>query len=213
LSQWLACFRVEPRAESLHQKRQSVPLPPPIDRFYLHAQRGEKFRSKDNQKTSLPNPISVASRTSLFLSSPWPPATTTTTTGLSTFISTNPDLHRRRISHRDYHHHQPLQISLFISVFPFHSLVCKTCTMHVSAMPGKIITWVGSYGIVTSPGWIISPVHAARLSPTQYKVVCILFGLVPNQFCFGSGPFKNLQKKYIFKKIHDFLAYFSIHFN
>jgi hypothetical protein len=33
-----------------------------------------------------------------------PPATTTTTTGLSTSISTNPDLHRRRISHRDCHH-------------------------------------------------------------------------------------------------------------
>jgi len=28
----------------------------------------------------------------------------------------------------------------FVSVFPFHSLACTTCTVHVSAMQGKIIT-------------------------------------------------------------------------
>jgi len=55
--------------------------------------------------------------------------------------------------------------------------------------------WIITHGTVTSPGWIISPVHAAGLSPTQYKVVCVLFGSIPAQFCFGSGPFKNLQKK------------------
>jgi len=56
------------------------------------------------------------------------------------------------------------------------------------------------HGIVTSPGWIISPVHADGLSPAQYKVVCVLFGLVPAQFCSGSSPFKNLQKKNTFSK-------------
>ena len=71
----------------------------------------EKFWSKDNKKTSLPNPVSAASRTSLFLSPPRPLTTTTTTNGLSTSIYTNLDLPRRRISHRDCHHRQPLQIS------------------------------------------------------------------------------------------------------
>jgi hypothetical protein len=56
-------------------------------------------------------------------------------------------------------------------------------------------------GTVTSPTWIISPVHAVELSPAQYKIVCILFwadlGLV--SFWVGSGPFQKKIKKY-FKK-------------
>jgi len=50
LNQWLGCFRVKPRAEIWHQKRQSVPLPPPINRFDLHAPEMEKFGSKIDQK-------------------------------------------------------------------------------------------------------------------------------------------------------------------
>ena len=55
-------------------------------------------------------------------------------------------------------------------------------------------------GTVTSSGWIINPVHAAGLSPAQYKVVCVVFGSIPAQFCFRFDPFKNLQKKNTFSK-------------
>jgi len=37
----------------------------------------------------------------------------------------------------------------FISVFLFHSLACRTCTVHISAMKGKIITRLLCMSIVT----------------------------------------------------------------
>jgi len=52
LSRWLGCFRVEPRANILHQKRQNVPLPPPIDIFYLHVLEREEGGSKFKKKSS-----------------------------------------------------------------------------------------------------------------------------------------------------------------
>ena len=64
--------------------------------------------------------------------------------------------------------------------------------------PGWIMVTV--QGTVTSSGWIINPVHAAGLSPAQYKVVCVVFGSIPAQFCFRFDPFKNLQKKNTFSK-------------
>ena len=63
------------------------------------------------------------------------------------------------------------------------------------------------HGTVTSPGWIISLVHAAGPSPAQYKVVCVLFGSVPFQFCSGSGPFKIYKKKITFSKTSMILSH------
>jgi len=57
----------------LHQKRQSVPLPPPINRFDFHAPEAEKSGSKDSQKTILPNNLPSLLSFSLSL----PPAATT----------------------------------------------------------------------------------------------------------------------------------------
>ena len=77
----MGCFRVEPRAEILHQKRQSIPLPPPINRFYLHAPEVEKFGSKDNQKpASLPHFLLP---TKLFLLSPPRRSATSLNTSIS----------------------------------------------------------------------------------------------------------------------------------
>jgi hypothetical protein len=51
------------------------------------------------------------------------------------------------------------------------------------------------HGTVSSLGWIISPVHATGLSPTQNKVVGILFGSVPAQFYSGSSLVKEKNIK------------------
>ena len=52
LSRWLGWFRVKPRAEILHQKRKCIPLPLPINIFYLHGVRGEDQGSKVKKKSS-----------------------------------------------------------------------------------------------------------------------------------------------------------------
>jgi len=52
LSRWLGCFRVKKRTEILHQKRQSVPLPLPINIFYLHVLGREDWGSKVKKKSS-----------------------------------------------------------------------------------------------------------------------------------------------------------------
>jgi hypothetical protein len=66
------------------------------------------------------------------------------------------------------------------------------------------------HGTVTSPGWIINPVHATGLSPTQYKIVGILFGVGPNSILFRVWPSK--RKKNQKSKIFFENLCFSIHF-
>jgi hypothetical protein len=71
------------------------------------------------------------------------------------------------------------------------------------------------HGTVTSPGWIINPVHATGLSPTQYKIVGILFGVGPNPILFRVWPSKRkkIKNQKYFLKICVFLLCFSIHFS
>jgi len=73
------------------------------------------------------------------------------------------------------------------------------------------------HGIVTSLGWIISPVQTAGLSPTQYKIDCMLFwdDLDPVSFWAGFDPLKKTiflfdaydQVPQIKKKIHIVFSY------
>jgi len=100
----LGCFQVEPRAEILHQKRQSVPLPPPINRFYLHALEVEKIWSKVSHKTSH---FQFQQHFPPFLLSPpclqplKPPQTLFSSTNRWCSIHTNSNPHRWQNSHRD----------------------------------------------------------------------------------------------------------------
>jgi hypothetical protein len=64
------------------------------------------------------------------------------------------------------------------------------------------------HGTVTSPGWIINPVHATGLSPTQYKIVGILFGVGPNPILFRVWPSKRKKKSKI-KNIFWKFVFFS----
>jgi len=127
-----------------------------------------------------------------------------------------------------HHHHQPPSTQLperlhsrpfssFHLYFPvsFHCMQnvhrAHFCNARQNNYPGWIM--VTMHGTVTSPGWIISPVHAAGLSPTQYKIVIFYSGRSQPNFVSGPPLQTFTKKKYIFKNIHDFLAYFSIHFN
>jgi len=69
-------------------------------------------------------------------------------------------------------------------------------------------------GTVTSPGWIISPVHAAGLGPTQYKIDCILFWADRSLVSFRTGPTcsKKILKYFSKNTFVIFSCIFSIHF-
>jgi len=89
----LGCFRVEPRAEILHQKKQSVPLSPPINRFDLHTPWVEIIGSKVGRK-----PVFLP-RIFLFLSS-------VSSHSLSVRRPNNHCHHRQLFSHH-LHHRKP----------------------------------------------------------------------------------------------------------
>jgi len=115
LSQWLGCFRVEPRAEILHQKRQSVPLPPPINRFDLHASWVDIIVSKVGQKPPSSLEFFLFCRLSLHtLSLSAIPTTTFITAIVSATISTTGS---------QYNHHPattttgPLPLQIFFFFF------------------------------------------------------------------------------------------------
>jgi len=113
-NQQLGSLPTKSRAKILPRCGWDYPLPPPINRGGFDGLREEKIGSKNHQKSAFSTQFSCNRSFLFFLSPPWPLATTTLITGLSTTSFTTRSHQPTTDNHREVFP-LPLQIFFFYS--------------------------------------------------------------------------------------------------
>jgi len=101
LNQRLGSLPTKSRAKILPRCRRDYPLPPSINRVSVDGLREKKIGSKHREKLAFLAQFSCNRSILFFLSLPWPSATTTLITGLSTISSTTGSHQPTTESHRE----------------------------------------------------------------------------------------------------------------